>query len=89
MFSPAVFSDDPKALEELDACDYSQRVTMDSARAGLVNRKIRIYADGIYDLFHAGHARQLMQAKSAFTNVYLIIGGKGRILLFKNWKPNL
>ena len=72
---PAAFADEPEALEELAQIDYSVRITLDMARQGLVNRKIRIYCDGIYDMFHTGHARQLMQAKSAFPNVYLIIGG--------------
>ncbi|XP_061493580.1 choline-phosphate cytidylyltransferase A isoform X2 [Rhineura floridana] len=68
---PAPFSD------ELEV-DYSKpyiRVTFDEALRGTpLDRPVRVYADGIFDLFHSGHARALMQAKSLFPNTYLIVG---------------
>lgn len=90
--SIAPFSDDPLAIKKRNECDYdfNNRIKLSEARdVSTSRRSIRVYADGIYDMFHPGHARQLKQAKEAFPNVHLMVGCVNDELTLRNKGPTL
>ncbi|PIK52201.1 putative choline-phosphate cytidylyltransferase A isoform X2 [Apostichopus japonicus] len=71
---PAIFDGTPESQREKDKWDF-QPISKEQAEIQpRGERPVRVYADGIFDLFHAGHARALMQAKNIFPNVYLLVG---------------
>nr|CAB3264717.1 choline-phosphate cytidylyltransferase A-like [Phallusia mammillata] len=68
LYKPAVFAPENGVVDETFV-----RLTKEEAALG-ASRPARVYADGIYDMFHSGHARALMQAKNVFPNTYLMVG---------------
>jgi choline-phosphate cytidylyltransferase len=38
---------------------------------------VRVYADGVFDMYHIGHAKLLRQCKQLFKHVHLIVGVSG------------
>ena len=73
--SPEPLFDQNATISEQQKVELLQRAYPFKINPPPTDRPIRIYCDGIYDLFHFGHAKSLEQAKKAFSNVYLLVGG--------------
>ena len=70
LVTPAPFDDDNVANSERDSIDYGIKITAEMAQNGTSPRRIRVYADGIYDLFHQGHARYYRMNETGLWEIF-------------------
>ena len=54
--------------------EFRTKLISEFKKRNFTNKKLRIYSDGCFDLFHHGHSRQFEQVKNMFPNVELIVG---------------
>ncbi|KAI1726471.1 cytidylyltransferase-like domain-containing protein [Ditylenchus destructor] len=71
---PAPFSEDETALARKYSLGEKWQARTFAECQQDEMKIVRIYSDGVYDLFHNGHAEQLRQAKTFLPNTYLIVG---------------
>jgi choline-phosphate cytidylyltransferase len=73
--SPTVPTDAAAAsTAEKEEHEPYRKTLVEGEPGTLTGRPLRLYADGIFDLFHFGHAKALQQCKEAYPNTLLIVG---------------
>lgn len=84
----APFSFEPEPKRRLLECDYTQRWSLEELRSGTQpTRPIRIYTEGVFDLFHYGHANMFRQLKTMVLPekcpVYVLAGAQSDVNCIK------
>jgi len=54
--------------------EYRDRLIMKIKEKTATGKQLVIYSDGVFDLYHLGHAKLLEQIKKMFPSVYLVVG---------------
>jgi bifunctional ADP-heptose synthase (sugar kinase/adenylyltransferase) len=54
--------------------NYASIVKKDDPDGNDPNNPVVVYADGVFDMYHIGHAKALEQCKKLFKHVRLIVG---------------
>ena len=54
--------------------EYRAKLIQEFNKRTASGRKIRVYSDGCWDMFHYGHARQFEQIKNIHSNIELVVG---------------
>ena len=54
--------------------NYNSMVSAGAPDGNDPKNPVRVYADGVFDMYHVGHAKVFEQAKKLFKHVHLIVG---------------